>query len=92
VSADGTDPAPELAREVEVATNVAPAPGRSSCPARHQRLRPAILDALTEPLGQSELARRSGVPPSTLKNAVKRLETAGHVEKVGTQYRRRVVA
>jgi hypothetical protein len=52
----------------------------------------AILDALTEPLGQSELARRSGVAPSTLKNAVKRLETAGHVEKVGTQYRRRVVA
>jgi hypothetical protein len=37
----------------------------------------AILDALTEPLGQSELARRSGVAPSTLKNAVKRLETAG---------------
>jgi hypothetical protein len=52
----------------------------------------AVLDALTEPLGQSELARRSGVPASTLKNAVKRLETAGHVEKVGTQYRRRVVA
>lgn len=52
----------------------------------------AILAALTEPLGQSELARRSGVAPSTLKNAVKRLEAAGHVEKVGTLYRSRVVA
>jgi hypothetical protein len=53
----------------------------------------AILAALVAgPLGQSDLARRSGVAPSTLKNAVKRLEAAGHVEKVGTLYRSRVVA
>jgi hypothetical protein len=94
VSADvAADPAPELAREVEVATNVAPPPGPHLVPplvtlASDQ----AILDALTEPLGQSELVRRSGVAPSTLKNATKRLEAAGHLEKVGTQYRRRVVA
>jgi DNA-binding MarR family transcriptional regulator len=70
-----------------------PRPGRSSCPPLVTNASDrAILDALTEPLGQSELARRSGVPASTLKNAVKRLETAGHVEKVGTLYRRRVVA
>lgn len=79
---------------------VEPAPLPAATPARPQLVPPlvtnasdrAILDALTEPLGQSELARRSGVPSSTLKNAVKRLAEQGHVEKVGTLYRRRTVA
>jgi hypothetical protein len=52
-----------------------------------------VLAALDEgPAGQSELVRRSGVAPSTFKNAVKRLKDGGHVEQVGTLYRRRVVA
>jgi hypothetical protein len=52
-----------------------------------------VLVALNEgPAGQTELERRSGVPASTLKNAVKRLAEQGHVEKVGTLYQRRVVA
>jgi hypothetical protein len=52
-----------------------------------------VLAALNgKALGQTALSEASGVAPSTLKNAVKRLEAAGHVEKVGTLYRRRVVA
>jgi hypothetical protein len=52
-----------------------------------------VLAALNgKALGQTALSEASGVAPSTLKNAVKRLEAAGHVEKVGTLYRRRGVA
>jgi hypothetical protein len=92
-------PAPAVTDDAQPVSE--PVDGAPAAPQAGPRLVPqlvanasdrAILAALTEPLGQSELARRSGVAPSTLKNATKRLEAAGHVEKVGTLYQRRGVA
>jgi hypothetical protein len=94
-------PAPAVtvhAQPVSEPVDEAPAPcrrrpGRGSCrrssPTRATR---RCSPPSTGAARADRALRRSGVAPSTLKNAVKRLEAAGHVEKVGTLYRRRVVA